>query len=236
MHVKKEDEKEKKGLIFLTFHQLKAPISDIKLSLEMLLDGSFGKINEGQRDIVEKSRKKTVTLIYLLNDLLSMASLNEERYGHKTSVDIEELVKCVMDGRENEIKRKKIDLEFKKPESGLPKVMVNREKMFIAIQNLFDNAIKYTPPLGKISVCLEDGGGEIKMKIQDSGMGIPQSEQKKLFTKFFRAENAAKIDNMGSGLGLFITKEIVENHNGKIWFESKENEGSSFFISLPVPR
>ena len=101
----------------------------------------------------------------------------------------------------------------------------------MVIQNLFDNAVKYTPPKGKIEVGIISKKEEIEFKIKDSGIGIPDSQKEKIFTRFSRAGNATKA--AGSGLGLAIAKDIIEKHHGKIWFQSKENEGSTFFFSLP---
>lgn len=235
--ITKEKAAAKKGadLISLTTHQLNAPLAAMKLSLEMLLAGDFGKITKQQRNIIEKMYQRDKMMVSLVSGLLHVAKIEEEGYAyHQTQVDFEELVKSVINFNEEEIKIKKIAFTFNKPASKLPEMLLDKEKMFLAIQNIVDNAVKYTPIKGKISLSLSVHGDDVECKVQDSGIGIPESQRDKLFSKFFRAANATKMEVGGSGLGLFITKNIIEAHGGKIWFTSKENQGSTFTIILPV--
>ncbi len=104
----------------------------------------------------------------------------------------------------------------------------------MAIQNLIDNAIKYTPPKGEIVVSLKQIEKEVEFLVKDSGVGIPKEQQKRIFTKFFRSANVIRMETDGSGLGLFIAKNIIEVHGGKIWFESEEGKGSTFYFTLPI--
>ncbi len=222
------------NFISLTAHQLKDPLSSMRLSLEMLLDGDFGKISKDEKDIIEKILQKDETLIYLVDDLLDMAKIEEKRHVHNlTLIDIEDLIKSVIILEQEEIINKKIKFKFEKLTKPL-KIKSDKEKIFMALQNIFDNAVKYTPIGGKITISLRKNGDNLEIKIEDSGIGIPENQKEKLFSKFFRADNAVKTGTMGSGLGLFIAKSIIETHNGKIWFESKEGEGSTFFVSLPI--
>lgn len=216
-------------------HHLQSALAAVKWSLNMLLSGDFGKINKEQKNIIKKTIERNEELISLVNNFLDTAKNKEKKYFYnKNLTDIKDIIESVIYFFQEEIKKKKIKFEFKKPKEKLPQIIVDKEKIKIAIQNIFDNAIKYTPPGGKISFFLKDNKKEIEFKIQDSGMGIPENEKEKLFTKFFRGVNAVKTETVGSGLGLFLAKKIIEAHNGKIWFESKENEGSSFYFSLPV--
>lgn len=111
--------------------------------------------------------------------------------------------------------------------------MLDKEKIQMVIDNLLRNAIKYTPKNGKIVISVKKGKKEVNFSIEDNGVGIPKDQQKRIFTKFFRATNIRKIDTTGSGLGLYITKNIVNAHHGKIWFISKEGKGTTFFFNLP---
>ncbi len=108
--------------------------------------------------------------------------------------------------------------------------------MRIVIQNFLDNAIRYSPEGGKISISLNSDGKNIQFKMQDFGMGIPKNQQDKIFTKFFRGDNAVRVNTVGSGLGLFLAENIIEAHSGKIWFESEENKGTSFYFTLPIKK
>lgn len=99
---------------------------------------------------------------------------------------------------------------------------------------MIDNAIHYTMPGGKVTVILTGDKNEIKITVKDTGIGIPQNQQERVFSKFFRAANAMRVQTDGTGLGLFITKNIIEAHGGKIWFESEEGKGTTFYFTLPA--
>ena len=216
-------------------HQLKTPLSEIKLSLKMMLEGDFGVMNREQMEMAQKLIEKSNTLIYLVNDLLDMAKI--EYIGHSPynclEIVVIDLLESIIHFCQAKITAKHIDLVFEKPATPLPMVNIDREKMFLAIKNLLDNAVKYSSENAKIIVSLSLNGKNVLLKVQDFGIGVPASEKQKLFSKFFRAQNAKTVKDGGSGLGLFIAQNIVKAHHGKIWFESKENEGSSFFIELP---
>ena len=106
----------------------------------------------------------------------------------------------------------------------------------MVVQNLIENAINYSPRAGKIFVSINENidKQEIEFQIKDNGIGIPKNQQSRIFTKFFRAENAIKAEPVGSGFGLFINKNIIEAHRGKIWFESKDGEGTTFHFTIPI--
>ena len=232
--------------VSLTAHQLRNPLSSMKLSLEMLLDGDFGKISDEQKDIITKVLQMNRILIFLVKDLLDLSKVEEKDSSfHLTPVDIQDLVEFIISFTKQEIKKKKIKFTFKQPNIRPPKIMLDKEKMYLAIQNIIDNAIKYTKEGGEITIFLNADSKELEFKIQDSGIGISPHEKEKLFTKFFRGDNAIKTEAVGSGLGLFITKNIIEGHRGRIWCESpaspktasrggKENPGSCFFFTIPI--
>lgn len=216
-------------------HQLKSPLSASRVALKMLLDQKFGNIKKEQRLILEKIFKEQESLIGLVNSLLLEAQTSESKeQNNKVSINLEDLVQSIAQIYRDEIKRKRISFTFNRSQSPLPKVLVNSEKIGIVIQNLLDNAVKYTPASGKIAVGITSRGKELEFYIKDSGIGIPENQKSKIFQRFSRGANAAKSKSDGSGLGLSIAKEIVESNGGRIWFESKENKGSTFFFSLPV--
>jgi signal transduction histidine kinase len=226
---------EKNQFISVVAHQLKSPLSAVKLSLKMLLDGDFGKINKEQKNILRETHKKNESLIYLVEDLLKEAKTDEpDQLENRSLVNLEDLVNPVADFYKDEMKRKNIIFKFNKPIKKLPEVLAEPEKIKMVIQNLFDNAVKYTPSNGKIEINIMSGKQEVKFIIKDSGIGIPEGQKEKIFTRFSRGINATETKAAGSGLGLSIAKDIIENHRGKIWFQSKENEGSIFFFTLPL--
>lgn len=227
----------KSEFVTLAAHQLRTPTSGIKWSLRMLLDGDLGAMSEGQKKVIEKAYNTNEKVIRLINDLLNVARIEEGKFLSKMVLsDIGEVIQSVVDLYSEEIKKKKLKFGFKKSEKDLPQVMLDVDKIKIAIDNLVDNAIRYTLPGGRVTISIKEKEKEIEVQIQDTGVGIPENEQDKIFTKFFRAENIMKMETEGTGLGLFITKYIIEAHGGSIWFESEEGEGTIFYFTLPLKK
>ena len=228
-------ERMKTEFVSLSAHQLRTPLSAIKWTLRMLLDGDLGVITDEQRDFIEKTYKSNERMISLINDLLDVTRIDEGRYLYKPILtDLEPICQFVINSCQEEAERKKLKLKFKKPEEKLPKAIVDVEKIKLAIQNLLENAMRYTKSGGEILVSLRHLKKEIEFSVRDTGIGIPKNQQARVFTKFFRAANVIRMETEGSGLGLFITKNIIEAHGGKIWFESEEGKGTTFYFTLPV--
>ncbi len=227
----------KTEFVSLAAHQLRTPLSAIKWTVKMILEGDLGKINKEQREFLEGTYKSNERMINLVNSLLNVSRIEEGKYiSNLVLTDIEELVKKVIISYKKESQKRGTRIEFRKPKKKLPKIMLDVEKMRIAIDNLMKNALKYTIKDGKIIVSLSGRKKEIEISVKDNGIGIPKSQQKMIFIKFFRGTNVSKIDTTGSGLGLYITKNIINAHKGKIRFESKENIGTTFYITLPIVR
>ncbi|MDP2663913.1 MAG: ATP-binding protein [bacterium] len=228
-------ERMKTEFVSLVAHQLKSPLSAIKWTLKMLMEGDLGKITQKQSEFIGKTYDANERMISLINDLLNVARIEEGRYVYNPVLtSIEDLVQKVIDFSQGEIKNKKIRLEFEKPKTKLPQVSVDAEKIELAIQNFLDNAVKYTSPGGKVTISLKGGIKKIEVSVADTGIGIPENQQKRVFTKFFRAANAMRTETEGTGLGLFIVKNIIRAHGGEAWFESKEGKGTTFHFTLPV--
>jgi len=231
----KRIERMKTEFVSIAAHQLRTPLSAIKWTLRMFLDGDLGETTKEQRNFIEKTYGSNERMISLINDLLNVTRIEEGRYLYEPNrADIEVVAQFVVNSYKEESKKRGIKVEFKKPEKKLPLVLIDVEKMRLAIQNLLDNAIRYTRPDGKVTVSLKCVKKEIEVSIKDTGVGIPKDQQERVFTKFFRAANVMRMETEGSGLGLFITKNIIEAHGGKIWFESEENKGSTFHFTLPI--
>lgn len=228
-------EKMKTEFVSLSAHQLRTPLSAIKWTLRMLLDGDLGLITKEQREFIEKTYNSNERMINLINDLLDITRIEEGRYLYKPILtDIEPVVQFVVNSYKEEIEKKKINFEFKKPEEKLPKVMIDVEKIRLAVQNLLDNALRYTPIGGQVTIAVNRVTKEIELSVKDTGIGIPRDQQARVFTKFFRGANVLRMETEGSGLGLFITKNIIEAHGGRVWFKSKEGEGTTFYFTLPI--
>ncbi len=231
----KSVEKSKSDFVTLAAHGLRTPTAGIKWSLKMLLDEDVGKITPQQREILEKTYLSNDKVISLINDLLNVARIEEGKFlTHVALSNFASIIEGAMKTYEDVARMNNIRVEFKKSPNVLPSVMVDAQKMQLAVENLLDNAVRYTRSGGKVTVALREANGQIEFQISDNGLGIPQQQQQSVFRKFFRAENVMKVETEGTGLGLFIAKSIVEAHQGKIWFESQEGKGATFFISIPL--
>jgi len=230
-------EKMKSEFVSLSAHQLRTPLSAIKWTIKMVLDEELGKINEEQREFLQDTYDSNERMIALINNLLNVARIEEGRYIFQaTLADIEEMTKDVIDSYKEEAKKRGLKVEFKKPKKKLCKTMLDVEKMQIAIDNLVRNAIRYTLRRGKVTVSLKCDKEKIEFSIKDTGVGIPKNQQKRIFTKFFRAANVMRMETEGAGLGVFITKNIIEAHKGKIWFESEFGKGTTFYFTIPIKK
>ncbi|MCJ7827876.1 ATP-binding protein [Patescibacteria group bacterium] len=233
----KEIERMKTEFVSIAAHQLRTPLSTIKWALRIVLDGDVGKLAPKQTEILESGYQSNERMIALINDLLNIARIEEGRFLYEFSPhSLEDLVKKIIDNLASTINEKKIKLIFKKTSKPLPSVKIDVEKMELAVHNLLDNAIGYSSDSSEITVSINRDKKNIKVMVSDNGIGIFKQQQKQVFTKFFRGNNAIKTGREGSGLGLFITKNIIEEHGGKIWFESKKGKGSTFWFTLPIKR
>ncbi|MCD6270493.1 PAS domain S-box protein [bacterium] len=228
-------ERMKTEFVSIAAHQLRTPLSAIKWTLKMFLDGDLGELTKEQKEFAEKSYISNERMINLVNDLLDVSRIEEGRYLYKlTPARMERIIQAIINSLSRVAKRKGIVIDFVKKQKSFPQVKVDAEKIGLVIQNLIDNAVKYTPEKGKITVSLSKTGNNLKVEVADTGMGIPKDQQGRIFSKFFRGANALKTETVGSGLGLFIVKNIVEAHKGKIWFESEEGKGTTFFFTIPI--
>ena len=119
-------------------------------------------------------------------------------------------------------------------EAKLPKIKADPELIRIVFQNIISNALKYTPAGGSIAIGMKRQNSHVLIEISDSGYGIPEKQKSRIFTKMFRADNIRSKDTDGTGLGLYIVRAIVKQHGGRVWFESEENKGTKFYVSLPA--
>ena len=225
-------ERMKSQFVSIAAHQLRTPLSIVKWSLSLLTEE--GNLNEDEKDLVGKAYKTNERMINLVNDLLNVARIEEGRFVYRPKiVEFSEVVQSVYDSLQSLAKQKNIQFSYKNSR-GKKIVKVDVEKLSLAMRNLAENALRYTPEKGKISMTLEKKGKELLFSIKDTGVGIPKDQQARIFSKFFRGANVIRMQTEGSGLGLFITKNIIEAHGGKIWFESIEKKGTTFYFTLPL--
>jgi signal transduction histidine kinase len=229
-------EQMKNEFVSIVAHQLRNPISSIKWTLKMFIEKSFGPINQEQEKYLEKIYNINEKMVELIKDLLNIARIEEGRYVYQPVLtDISELIEMTINQAKEKAELKKVNLYFKKPTLPI-KSVVDPEKIKLVLQNLIDNAIKYNKEKGEVFISIKKDKKDLIVSIKDTGIGIPKKQQGKIFSKFFRAANAFKQDNEGSGLGLYINQELVSAHKGKIWFKSTEGKGTVFCFSLPLQK
>ncbi len=231
----KRVEKAKNEFVSIAAHQLRTPLSGIKWILKGLLVEDLGPINKQQKEFLQKCYDSNERMVSLVGDLLNVTKIEEGKYIQEVVLDdISPVIEETIETLKEEAQRKKINITFKKPKEKLPNVLLDVKKIKIVITNLIDNAIKYSLPEGNILISIKNDkkNKKIIFSIKDSGIGIPEEEQDRLFVKFFRGSNAEKKNTEGSGLGIFVSKNIIEAHKGKMWFESGRDKGTTFYFSL----
>jgi PAS domain S-box-containing protein len=224
----------KTEFVSVASHQLRSPLSAIKWASEILLGLDAGKLNKKQLQYIQEIRNGNERMIELVNTLLNVSRIELGTYAVvPRKINIADILDEVLSDMKNEIKAKHLILS--RDVGRIPPLMADPIFIRIILQNLITNAVKYTPEKGSITVTLGRHKDSLRLSVKDTGYGIPKSAQSNIFTKLFRAENIQKMSVDGNGLGLYITKSIVEKAvNGTIWFESEENIGSTFYVEIPL--
>ena len=232
----KEVDKAKSEFVSLASHQLRTPLTAINWYTEMLLEDD-DKIDEDQRSYLEEIHTSNQHLVGLVNSLLNVSRIElGSLMIDPEKINLVELVDDIANFHKIIMDSKKIKF-YRRIAKDIPsKFLADKRLLGMVFQNILSNSINYTPDGGSIrlSLNLDKSKKNIIFKIADNGYGIPKSQQAKIFTKLFRADNAQKIDTSGTGLGLYIVKSIVDKSGGKIWFESAENKGTSFYVFFPL--
>jgi len=232
---KNELERMKLDFVSMAEHVLRTPVTIIRGYISRLLeDRTSNKLDDSERSYLSSAFLGTSDLLGLIEDLLNIA---EFRRGHvkinPSALNIEGLVSKVVDEFKLVAEEKGLQVVFIPPLYSIPMVEADISKLHIVLQNFIENAIKYTKE-GKIEVSLikldEDN---VQVAVKDSGRGIPQEYIDNLFSKFYRVKKALEME-YGLGLGLYISRKIVEAHGGKVWVESKQDVGSTFYFTLPI--
>lgn len=224
----------KSEFISVAAHQLRTPLSAIKWVFRLVLDEDAGPVSNEQREYLQKGYDSNERIIKLVGDMLDVARIEEGRFGFEFYfVDLIGLVQKTIDGLKIKAQEKNITINFEKPDV-LGPIKLDPVKIELVLQNLLDNALKYTHNDGIITIKIEIVGPRVRVSIKDTGIGIPAGQKERLFVKFFRGTNAVRLETEGSGLGLFIVKNILLRHGGTIEVESEENIGSTFFFTLPL--
>lgn len=221
----------RKEFVFIAAHELKSPVAAIKGFASLLLD-NINSMGEKEIHYASRIKQSSDRLVKLVNDILVVARSEAGRIKVELSAcNPEEIINNIINEAKPLADQKIISLSYNPPE--IPtKIMADVLRLGEVMMNFVSNAIKYNNINGWVKIYHEDRGEELITHVQDNGFGIPEAEQKKLFEKFFRSEMDKTRTIEGTGLGLFITKELIEKMNGKVWFKSKEGEGTTFSFSL----
>lgn len=228
--------KMKSEFVSVASHQLRTPLSSFKWSLNLLMSGRLGVLPKKQREYLEILKFNTDRMIKLVGDLLSVSRIEEGRIKIKPQpLQLEELARKEIKAVISFAESNNVQINFSS-QKGLPSVQADPQLIPIVIQNLLNNAIQYiSRKKGLVEIEIKKKNNEfIEFSIKDNGVGIPKHQQDQVFQKFFRADNVLKYKTAGTGLGLFISKAIIESCKGKIWFKSKESVGTTFYFTLPI--
>lgn len=228
----KEIDRSKSEFVSLTSHQLRTPLVGIQWTIDLFSQKE--KLTKEGKEYLNDIRFSANRLSVLIKLLLNVSRIESGEVGvFPESLDFVELINECM--RESRIlcDKGKVSLIFIKHPKTLV-VTADKNMVRYILQNLVANAVEYTPPQGNVEIMLEERQDTVLLEIRDTGIGIPRKEQEHIFRKFTRASNAVIMRPDGTGLGLYIVRESVNLLGGKIWLESEEGKGSTFFVELPL--
>lgn len=224
----------KSDVISISAHELRTSLGATKWLLKMCLDGDLGVLTPDQAKLLKKAFEGNDRMIGLVNEMLSINHTEEASLSYNPQpTDIVPLIDNIIFDFVGESYKRGIELLFLKPDI-MPKQMhIDQGKIRFVIQNLIENAIKYSNNGDRILISLNEQPDTLTISVKDTGIGIKDEDKAKIFEKFFRSKNAKEKEEIGTGLGLYTSKNIVEKHGGIMTFESIEGQGTTFSISLP---
>lgn len=245
-----EVDKMKTDFLSIASHQLRTPLTAIRLFLEMLVNPEVGSLNPTQKEYVDYLQESTQRVIQLVNDFLNVSRLESGKIRiDPEMVQLEELIEGIIKEIEPLAHEKGFHIEFEHPEEPIIKIALDHSLIRQVLHNLVTNAVRYSSgevKTIKVRLALRESNADqtrklaflavryVEVAVINKGIGISDQAGRRLFEKFYRAENAIKAQSEGSGLGLYIAKMIIDAAGGKIWFESPPGEETTFFVAIPL--
>ncbi len=233
---RREVERMRSDFISIASHQLRTPLSGIKWFLEILLGGDMGKLKAKQSAAIQEIYENNQNMIDIVNKMLNMSRIENNRVLiNSKKINLSEALSKIVGELKPLIRKKGQRLELYGLKEKNTEIFSDKVLLENVLNNLITNASRYTPEGGVIKVSVKKkNSGYLIFRVSDNGIGIPKKEQYKIFNKFFRASNAISFEANGTGIGLYIAKSILKIIGGDIWFESKENKGTTFSFTLPA--
>ena len=226
----------KSEFINIVSHQLRSPLSNLRWAIDFLMSGKLGRVEEGQTEYYKILRENSTRMAELVGDLLTASRIEQGTLPTRViSVSLKELAEETIKNSKPFADAYNTKIIFNAPDN-LPNVLVDPSQIKLVLENLLDNAIRYIVEKGEINIKIEQLKDKICYEIKDSGVGIPEADQKFIFQKFFRSGNVMRHQTKGTGLGLFIAKSIIEKSDGEIGFRSREGKGTTFWFTLPMAK
>jgi signal transduction histidine kinase len=226
----------KTEFIGIVSHQLRSPLTNIKFSLEVLMSGELKDKAKEEAEYIKILKENTQRMGDLINNLILVSRIETGEFSlNQQSISLAELTSDVIRKVRPFADASNVEIIFNKQDN-VPNIVADNLWLEQVVKNLIDNAIRYIRGRGRVEISIMKNTKAVLFRIKDTGVGIPQAEQKHIFKKFFRCKNAVKHQTDGSGLGLHIVRKLLEFFGGRIFFESKEGEGATFYFTLPIPK
>ncbi|MCX6022699.1 MAG: response regulator [Chloroflexi bacterium] len=232
----REVDRMKSEFVSLVSHELRTPLTSIKGYVDLLIDGEVGDVTEEQSEFLGIVKNNADRLVSLINDLLDISRIESGKVElRRSTLDLTRLIAAAAGSLRPQMESKNQSLTLDLPRD-LPSVWCDSDRVTQIMINLISNAHKYTPAGGAVRIAAmpTSGGAQVRVEVQDSGIGMSKDELAQLFTKFFRSKSRAAQEVGGTGLGLSITRSLVEMHGGEISVSSAQGQGSTFSFTLPV--
>lgn len=231
-----EMNKLKKEFVQIISHQIRSPLTTMKWQIEILQQSGKNTFTKKQREYIDKIYEENERITTMINDILNMARVEKQTENQIVSeIVVEETLTECIKMLDSFAKFKKINVSLN-DDSKRHTVSVDSEKLKIAFVNLIENAISYSKKESDVAISVKKIGNDVQIIFRDHGIGIKKDEQDLIFQKFYRGSGGRKSTPEGTGLGLFMTKKVVEQMKGTLMFKSKVNKGTEFFLTLPLTR